>query len=152
MYLTLLRQYASQLHFKVQASKTYFSIVLIISFPALLSIYLLSSELVLVKLFLSIVFVISTLYTLKNNRQRELSLQSDGTWLIKQNGQKYIAELSSGSVVTPFFTVMNLKLENRKNLNLLLFRDNINPDAFRQLRVRLKVEGHKSQSRDTLLP
>ena len=89
---------------------------------------------------------------LKNNRQREFSLQVDGGWVIKQDDQKYNAELSSGCVVTPFFTLMNFKLENSKTLNLLLFRDNIETNAFRQLRVRLKVEGHKSQSRDTLLP
>ncbi|VAW69173.1 hypothetical protein MNBD_GAMMA10-3333 [hydrothermal vent metagenome] len=39
---------------------------------------------------------------------------------------------------------------NRKYLSVLLFEDNIDREPFRQLRVRLKVEGIKSMAHDTL--
>lgn len=69
----------------------------------------------------------------------------DGSWLIScaenMQAKPCAASLQSGSVVTGFFSILKFKLENKKILNVLIFKDNIDAEKFRQLRVRLKVEG-----------
>jgi len=79
--------------------------------------------------------------SLKNNKVRELQWQPDGSWLIIEKNQQQTAELQSGSVVTPFFAALKFSLENNKKMNVVLFKDNIEVEKFRQLRVRMKVEG-----------
>lgn len=83
----------------------------------------------------------------------------DGDWLIRQTNnmnaalinEPFIkAKLKAGSVVTPFFASLNFVLENKKNINIILFKDNIDFEKFRQLRVRLKVEGIRTDAHDTL--
>jgi len=97
-------------------------------------------------MFLFLVLLILIIQALKNNRLRNLQWQPDGGWLIRQDKIQQKARLKQGSVVTVFFTSLNFKLENNKNLTVVLFKDNIDPEKFRQLRVRLKVEGIKSDS------
>jgi len=85
--------------------------------------------------------------SLNNNKQRSLQWQPGGGWLITDNKQKNTANLKQGSVVTTFFTSLVFTLDNKKTLTVIIFKDNINAEKFRQLRVRLKVEGIKpSQS------
>jgi len=77
----------------------------------------------------------------KNNQPRELQWQPDGSWLIGQKSQQIKAKLQAGSVVTPYFSSLNFKLENNRTLNVILFKDNVDAEKYRQLRVRMKVEG-----------
>ncbi len=79
--------------------------------------------------------------SLKNNVGRNLQWQTDGCWLITQDNLQQKAKLRSGSVVTSFFAVLNFKLDNNKTTNVILFKDNIDGEKFRQLRIRIKVEG-----------
>ncbi|VAW63094.1 hypothetical protein MNBD_GAMMA11-3018 [hydrothermal vent metagenome] len=53
---------------------------------------------------------------------------------------------------TLFFSSIScwFKPENRKYLSVLLFKDNVDREKFRQLRVRVKVEGIKNAAHDTL--
>ena len=81
---------------------------------------------------------------MENNKLRKLQWKSDGSWLIRQRNVNYAANMLPGSVVTACFASLNFKLENSKTLNVFVFKDNINAEKFRQLRVRLKVEGIKS--------
>jgi len=83
------------------------------------------------------------LQSLKNNKQRHLQWQPDGGWLITDNKQQQSASLQQGSVVTNFFASLNFNLQNKKAITVVIFKDNINAEKFRQLRVRLKVEGIK---------
>ncbi|VAW59715.1 hypothetical protein MNBD_GAMMA08-1173 [hydrothermal vent metagenome] len=46
-------------------------------------------------------------------------------------------------MVTPFFAALKFKLENKKTLNIILFSDSLDAEKFRQLRLRLKVQGIK---------
>lgn len=103
-----------------------------------------------VNVFLLVLLAILTLNSIKNNQQRELHWQSDGAWLITYNKKQFKAKIDKASVVTPFFTSLNLKLENNKKISVVLFRDNVDADVFRQLRVRMKVEGLKLFSHDTI--
>jgi len=81
--------------------------------------------------------------SLKNNKQRHLQWRPDGSWLITDNKQQLCANLKQGSVITAFFGALNFNLQNKKTLTIVIFKDNIDAEKFRQLRVRLKVEGIK---------
>ena len=80
-------------------------------------------------------------FSLRNNKSRELQWQPDGGWIIKNGRNQQRAILQSGSVILYFFAALNFKLENNKKINILLFSDNVDAEKFRQLRVRMKVEG-----------
>ena len=92
-------------------------------------------------LLLCLVFLM--VQSLKNNINRRLQWQPDGSWLITHNCFQQKAKLQQGSVITAFFASLKFKLENNKKLTVIIFNDNINAEKFRQLRVRLKVEGIK---------
>ncbi len=137
------RQYASQLLFEVSASKKYFYIAIGCVLLAVLSILILDIDFIFqVTLLLFLLLLVSQ--ALKNNISRCLQWQPDGSWLITQNSIQHKARLKQGSVVTVFFTTLKFKLENKKTLVVVIFNDNIDAEKFRQLRVRLKVEGIQS--------
>lgn len=135
------RQYASQLLFEVKPSKTYLRIVVICAFLVFLSILQLNYFYPFSTIFLSAMLLFLLLDSLKNNVGRNLQWQTDGCWLITQDNLQQKAKLRSGSVVTSFFAVLNFKLDNNKTTNVILFKDNIDGEKFRQLRIRIKVEG-----------
>jgi len=123
-------------------SKAYRYIVAICAVFSVLSIFVLNIDIV----YQFILFFLLTLLvflSLKNNKQRNFQWQPDGGWLITDNKQQYSANLKLGSVVTVFFASLVFTLENKKTLTVIIFKDNINAEKFRQLRVRLKVEGIK---------
>ncbi len=199
------RQYASQLLFEVRPSRTHKAIILVVSVISLFSAALLSIEqlstvmlntgFLLINLFVVLVLVYFTISELKNNRLRQLHWREDGCWLIYdgalesevpdielspggfKSNRRVWAELLPGSVITPYFALLNfksarpvefqktstislvdfysyfsrwIKPENSKYLSVLLFKDNIEEEKFRQLRVRLKVEGIAKQARGAL--
>ena len=76
--------------------------------------------------------------------------QADGGWLIRLDNDVLKAQLKAGSVVTPVFSRLKFVLDDNKNFTVILFKDSIDIEKFRQLRVRIKVEGLKKNERDTL--
>ncbi len=90
----------------------------------------------LIQIALFAALIVFIYYALQDNVYRELQWQPHGEWLISQQ----TAELQLGSVVTPFFASLKFKMENQKNINVIIFKDNIDAEKFRQLRVRMMVE------------
>ena len=135
------RQYASPLLFNIKFSIIYQSIVIICALMIVLSVLFIDNMSVLPRMFLLLILLVLVVYSVKNNTTRQLQWQDDGSWLIRRNNQSIKAVLLSGSVVTSFFSALNFKLENNKNLNVIIFKDSIDHEKFRQLRVRMKVEG-----------
>lgn len=160
MWQILSRQYASQLQLEIKPSRIYQTIVLILSTMVCLSIVVVDINSLILKLVVTILFIASVIYALANNRARRLLWQADGVWLVKQeqqfldgllhNQQNLKAYLRSGSVVTTFFSVLNFKCHNGRFHNVVLFKDSLSAEDFRKLRVRLKLEGIGSESRDIL--
>ncbi|MFK8067067.1 MAG: protein YgfX [Gammaproteobacteria bacterium] len=71
---------------------------------------------------------------------REAVLRTDNVWLLltKENDQKPVkAELLPGCLVQPWLTVLHFKIPHQRKKSLILLKDNIDPDIFRRLRVRL---------------
>ncbi len=162
IFAHLSRQYASQLLFEVLPSKTCNTIILSVFFTISLAIFMTDTGFIVLNILAFLVLVYFSRRAFRNNCRRQLQWQADGQWLIFQAqwparwpvpgyevGQS-AAEMQPGSVVTPYFAILNFKLENRRILSVLLFKDNIDKEKFRQLRVRLKVEGIKKSTHDII--
>jgi len=139
----LSRQYASQLQFEVYPSRQYQLIVLLIAAVSCVALLLIDFRYSVINILLFFLLMTILVISLKNNCHRSFHWKADQTWTIVQMHDQFQinAQLLPGSVVTSFAAVLNFKLENNKRLNVLLFKDNIDAEAFRKLRVRLKVEG-----------
>ena len=148
----MLRQYASQLRLELKPSRIYKQIVYICCLLCLLAILISNINILLIKAALLVLLAYVTVRALQNNQQRELFWKPDGSWLITHNNNQLEVELLSGSVVTSFFAILNFKHKKTKCIHVLLFKDNIDKQMFRKLRVKVKVEGTELQSHDTLLP
>lgn len=70
-----------------------------------------------------------------------LTLKSDGTFLVRlADSEVEKGELLPGAFVHPQLTVLVFRLSQKKRRRaLLLTPDNVDPEAFRRLRVRLRV-------------
>ncbi len=134
------RQYASQLLFEVLPSKNYRQIVFVCVALATLSIAIVDVNLI-YQILLLVVLMALTMQSLGNNKIRYLQWKPDGRWLIGEGNEQVAARLLQGSVVMPFFSSLKFKLENKQSLTIIIFKDSIDKEKFRQLRVRLKVEG-----------
>jgi len=114
------------------------------------SIVLLDVNNVFVNLLLSIGLITVIYLSLKNNRERVIHSQADNVWLLGQGENTINAQLLDGSVVTPFFVILNFRCENGKYKKEVVFKDSLKFDVYRKLRVKLKVEGIATISHDTL--
>ena len=73
-----------------------------------------------------------------SNRVHGLSLAAGGDWEVLMDGQAIPGRLEADTLVTPWIVILNLKLPSRR-LALPIFRDAVDPESFRQLRVYLKL-------------
>ena len=154
------RQYASQLRLEINPSRTYRTILWVLSSVALLSIFIVDINSVFLKFIITSVLVIYVVYTLSNNRQRILHWQADSYWLIEQQKQvldhifrispQVKAKLLSGSVVTTFLSVLNFRSVEGKRFSVVFFKDSLSELEYRRLRLKLKLEGVEVSSHDTL--
>lgn len=69
-----------------------------------------------------------------------ITLKPDGTFLVRlANSEVEKGELLPGAFVHPQLTVLVFKLSQKRRRVLLLTPDNVDPEGFRRLRVRLRV-------------
>lgn len=70
---------------------------------------------------------------------REISLSPDGVSVIARDGSGFFGQVSTNTVVSPYFVVLCVRLEGHRLLvSRVIFPDTLNPDVFRELCVRLK--------------
>lgn len=75
-----------------------------------------------------------------------LRLLPDGGWrLYFVNGQERDACLLATSIYNPWFVLMHLRSKNHHH-EVLICRDSLAPEAFRQLRVVLRIMGSVDKS------
>ena len=86
----------------------------------------------------------------KHNQSRLLIWKQANDWLISASGIMQPMQLQASSFISPWLAILNFKSENRTGVSLILFSDAVDKQQFRQLRVRLKVEGYKSVSHDKM--
>jgi len=69
-----------------------------------------------------------------------ITLKPDNTFLVRlANSEVEQGELLPGAFVHPQLTVLVFKLSQKRRRVLLLTPDNVDPEGFRRLRVRLRV-------------
>jgi len=115
-----------------------------------LAIYIINVKFSVISVFLYIFLMYTTYSAFSNNQAYELLWQEHNSWLITQHNLRSMAELCDSSVITSVCAVLNFKLENGKRQSILLFKDSVDAESFRRLRVRIKVQGINPQSHDTI--
>ena len=70
-------------------------------------------------------------------------------WHIIKNGAEYNAELCAGSFNSACLMVLNFKLQSGQNMSLVFLANEVSVKAYRQLRVRFKVEAAKIFTKNT---
>lgn len=71
-----------------------------------------------------------------------MTWKEGGEWVLELNdGTQYETYLLPSSYISPWLVVLNFnKVENQRNRSITLFRDALDPESFRRLRVRMGVE------------
>ncbi len=69
--------------------------------------------------------------------------KADGDWVIETvEGKSFDAQLQPSSYVHPWLVVLNFRLEKSRRLrSIVIFPDTLDVGVFRELRVRLGIEG-----------
>lgn len=71
--------------------------------------------------------------------------RGDGSWRLRtRDGEEREARLLADSYVHPWLTVLNFRVSGcvyGRRCSLVLLPDSLEPERFRQLRVRLRLEG-----------
>ena len=150
MSQNLSRQYVSPLLLKVGYSKNYRNLVLTIFGLSALSVYLIHDQLSVISVFLFILLIYTTLGALNNNQELDLHWQDNGDWMIARHHRLMPAKICDSSVFTSICSVLNFKLEDGRRQSVLIFKDNIDTESFRRLRVRVKVQGINSRAHDII--
>jgi hypothetical protein len=81
-----------------------------------------------------------------------LQLKPDGSWLLHQvAGGDLESQLRGSSIINPWFVLLHLRTGN-KPYSILIPRDSLEPDAFRRLRVALRVVGTDGEVKKPVNP
>lgn len=105
-----------------------------------------------VRILLIISWLFSVFYHLSYyRRQRDDDVttwvwQSGGDWVHGLDSQVYSLVVRR-SLQTPWFVMLTLNAPGQKNEHLLILRDQIDPDSFRRLRVRIKFAQDETAAR-----
>ena len=130
----------------VKPSKIFSLYLYSIFFLAIVSIFILTSLPLSLRLLLFVVLLFMVVFILKKqkvNRVTSLKLNSVDEWELETNSKEsFEVELSGECIVTYFIVWLNFTTCNsegkKKNFHLLLLPDSADKDLLRQLRVRLR--------------
>lgn len=135
------------LEFKLKLSKHYLILMLTIFLVSIDIVFMLPIPLwikVLASLLVAI-YGVSVIwqYVLLRSRNSIISIrrQSDGTWLLQTNRNKYTADLCGDSTVTALISI--LRFREPKNFwrrTAIIFRDSLGVEQYRKLLVALKMD------------
>jgi len=115
-----------------------------------LSIYLIINSIGILSIFLFALLIYTTVSALNNNRKFELHWQQNNSWMISRHHELVSAKLCDSSFITSFLSILNFRFEDGFHQSILIFKDNIDAESFRRLRVRVKVQGINSQAHDII--
>jgi len=143
----LLRTYATPLRLDIKSSRIYLTCIVIVVSVAILSLYLIEVDFWLKFLLVLIVSWFSVHTCLINNKSKTIIWKLDNQWKVFDK-EVYQASLLPGSIVFPWLTILNFKLDSGRSKSVMIFTDAISSEQFRQLRVRLKVSSEKLFKKD----
>ena len=137
-------KYASPLVLQPKTSRLLICLVMVAHVGAMLIVVLVNLYWAL-KLVLLVVLAVSLVFFLRGKGLGNLSSltwKDGGEWVLELDGDKqYEMQLLPSSYVSPWLVVLNFRAaEEHKGKSVVLFRDALDPESFRRLRVRLGVE------------
>lgn len=138
------KKYASPLILEPDPSRIYIALMLFVHLGAMAVIIPLNFHWA-IKVVLWIVLLASLLSVIKKQGKgnvRCLSWKEDSDWVLSQeDGTEVEARLLTTTYVNPWLVVLNFKmLEDNRQRSVSLFRDALDQETFRKLRVRLALE------------
>lgn len=129
--------------FVIKPSKCFALLLLALHLLALCSVWL-TNLVVLQQLGLSLLVLLSLFYHLNRlllgkQSWRAFSLDKLRVVVITRGGEEWGGSVLKQTVVTPYFVLLHVKLEQRRApVSQIICRDALQTDAFRELRVRLR--------------
>lgn len=138
----MLPTYATPLKLEIKSSDFYLIFVAIILSMAIISLFLLPINVWIKFLFSFVLCLFSVSLCLNSNERKTVIWKQGNKWEVIDK-ENYKASLLSNSLVFPWLTILNFKLETGRLRSVIIFPDSLDKEVFRQLRVRLKVSSGK---------
>jgi len=145
-------KYASPLVLKPETSRVFVGVFLAAHLGAVLAVLPLDLPLE-IKIGLLAILAISMFVVLRSKglaNVKNLTWKEGNEWVLELgDGSQYETHLLPSSYVSPWLVVLNFEKTNEsKKRSVTLFRDALDPESFRRLRVRLGIE--KGEKTDEL--
>jgi hypothetical protein len=133
-------------HFSIKSSRILFMLLLLLHAGAIVIAWTLTMPIA-VSIIITTGCLVSLWFNLHKHVFRTKDKQAivklwpeqDGKWQLQNvKGEIYSGELSGGSVKTNAFVLLNFKIPNKRfKLPVVIWRDALDADSFRRLRVLL---------------
>lgn len=91
-------------------------------------------------IFLCTVFVLVSVLRRRQKKYSRIVWQAGNHWLITSKGVTDTAMLQQQSLVTTWLVILLFKITDHGDIAIVIWPDSIQPNVFRRLRVRLKLE------------
>lgn len=76
-------------------------------------------------------------------------VDENNEWVLKTHqGEEHAAKLEGNSLITPFLIILNFKRTDKKRISVLIFKDSLSKEIFRELRVLLRFRRQRTVSED----
>lgn len=139
------QKYASPLVLRPKTSRIFVSLFTVGHLGAMAVVIALNFSWML-KLVLFVVLMISLVSVIRKQGKASvdtLTWKDGGEWLLELNdGSQYETYLLPSSYISPWLVVLNFgKAENHRGRSITFFRDALDQESFRRLRVRLGING-----------
>ncbi len=118
-------------------------LVLLIAVMAMISVMLVPVVVIIKLLVCGLIALASYFAQIKHNQYRQVIWHEANQWTIQSSTKTIQAQLVPDSYVSPWLTILCFRTETNKKLSIMIFPDAINPETFRRLRGRLKIESTK---------
>ena len=95
------------------------------------------------KMILITAIVISCLYaSLENRREKRIFGYGDNGWYVEPSADEITpVRLMGSTVATRFFIFVHMKTERSTRFSFLVFRDSLDKESYRRLRILLTIVG-----------
>ncbi|MFW2373938.1 MAG: protein YgfX [Gammaproteobacteria bacterium] len=136
-------KYATPLHLEFKSSKLFGFYVCAVFLITLFCIYLLP-VIPVIKMVLLPICALACIQAYKaHNHIRSVIWQEDNHWLLHYAKDTVSAELTDTGFANAWLVILHFKTETGSSCSRLICYDSLDRTVFRQLKVRLKVEGAK---------
>ena len=142
--------YATPLKLEISPSRLFLKIHVLIYFLATISILSLPWSATIQGACIALLINFGHKTYVSHNRLRLLIWKQENNWELWVSGLMQRLQLQGSSYISPWLAILNFKSEDGARISLVVLNDAVDRHQFRQLRVRLKVEGNKSVRHDKI--